>query len=306
MGKIITMTESSRRLGVTAQTIKNWIAKGAVNAKKVGNSIYLDEDTIYALQDTVEEIEEQKKKLERLKELQREETEDCLSRIRDEEERRRYYKLCVEKMVRTDFFSVVLDMMEVCGILTVRESYMLKDRLYGVPLVEIGEKYGVTRERVRQITEKAIARSRDLTLFKERIEHVKQLESECSSLKNVIKAYIEKIKAYETQPELRHEDLMELKQKCELLSSKIVDCRLSVRVLNRIRYSDIETVADLVRTDRSKLIKFRNFGKKSLCELDDFVDYNGLEWGMDVDSVYQKYAELQVKYEQKPENNGKD
>lgn len=68
----------------------------------------------------------------------------------------------------------------------------------------------------------------------------------------------------------------------QLLKSKLVDMDLSVRALNCLKAADIETLGDLVTYNRNDLLKFRNFGKKSLTELEEFVALKNLEFGMDV------------------------
>ncbi len=66
----------------------------------------------------------------------------------------------------------------------------------------------------------------------------------------------------------------------QLLKSKLVDLDLSVRALNCLKAADVETLGELVAYNRNDLLKFRNFGKKSLTELDQLVDVKGLEFGM--------------------------
>ena len=66
----------------------------------------------------------------------------------------------------------------------------------------------------------------------------------------------------------------------QLLKSKLVDLDLSVRALNCLKAADVETLGELVTYNRNDLLKFRNFGKKSLTELDQLVDTKGLEFGM--------------------------
>jgi DNA-directed RNA polymerase subunit alpha len=66
----------------------------------------------------------------------------------------------------------------------------------------------------------------------------------------------------------------------QLLKSKLVDLDLSVRALNCLKAADVETLGELVAYNRNDLLKFRNFGKKSLTELDQLVAQKGLEFGM--------------------------
>jgi len=68
----------------------------------------------------------------------------------------------------------------------------------------------------------------------------------------------------------------------QLLKTKLVDMDLSVRALNCLKAADIETLGDLVAFNKNDLLKFRNFGKKSLTELEELVEGKGLQFGMNV------------------------
>jgi len=68
----------------------------------------------------------------------------------------------------------------------------------------------------------------------------------------------------------------------QLLKSRLVDLDLSVRALNCLKAADVETLGELVAYNRNDLLKFRNFGKKSLAELDQLVESKGLEFGMNI------------------------
>src|ERR1700741_2227548 len=68
----------------------------------------------------------------------------------------------------------------------------------------------------------------------------------------------------------------------QLLKTKLVDMDLSVRALNCLKAADVETLGELVAFNKNDLLKFRNFGKKSLTELEDLVSAKGLQFGMNV------------------------
>jgi DNA-directed RNA polymerase subunit alpha len=70
----------------------------------------------------------------------------------------------------------------------------------------------------------------------------------------------------------------------QLLKSKLVDMDLSVRALNCLKAAEVDTLGELVSFTKSDLMKFRNFGKKSLTELDELVHGKGLHFGFDVSS----------------------
>ena len=75
------------------------------------------------------------------------------------------------------------------------------------------------------------------------------------------------------------EEVLHMRQ---LLKSKLTDMDLSVRALNCLKSADVETLAELVVFNKNDLLKFRNFGKKSLNELDDLLAGLNLSFGMDI------------------------
>ncbi|MEN6455639.1 MAG: DNA-directed RNA polymerase subunit alpha [Prolixibacteraceae bacterium] len=75
------------------------------------------------------------------------------------------------------------------------------------------------------------------------------------------------------------EEVLHMRQ---LLKTKLVDMDLSVRALNCLKAADVETLGELVTYNRNDLLKFRNFGKKSLTELDDLLNAMNLTFGMDI------------------------
>ncbi len=68
----------------------------------------------------------------------------------------------------------------------------------------------------------------------------------------------------------------------QLLKSKLVDMDLSVRALNCLKAAEVDTLGELVAYNKADLLKFRNFGKKSLTELENLVSSKGLEFGMNI------------------------
>ena len=75
------------------------------------------------------------------------------------------------------------------------------------------------------------------------------------------------------------EEVLHMRQ---LLKTKLVDMNLSVRALNCLKAADVETLGELVQFNKNDLLKFRNFGKKSLTELDDLLESLNLSFGTDI------------------------
>ncbi|MBC9795598.1 DNA-directed RNA polymerase subunit alpha [Sinomicrobium weinanense] len=81
------------------------------------------------------------------------------------------------------------------------------------------------------------------------------------------------------QTETYDEESLHMRQ---LLKTKLVDMDLSVRALNCLKAAEVDTLGDLVSFNKNDLMKFRNFGKKSLTELEELVSVKGLSFGMDL------------------------
>ena len=79
--------------------------------------------------------------------------------------------------------------------------------------------------------------------------------------------------------EVVDEELLHMRK---LLKTSLNDLDLSVRAYNCLKAADIKTLGDLVSIEISDMMKFRNFGKKSLTELEELVDNKGLTFGMDL------------------------
>jgi DNA-directed RNA polymerase subunit alpha len=81
------------------------------------------------------------------------------------------------------------------------------------------------------------------------------------------------------QTETYDEESLHMRQ---LLKTRLIDMDLSVRALNCLKAAEVDTLGDLVSFNKSDLMKFRNFGKKSLTELEELVNVKGLTFGMDL------------------------
>ncbi len=98
---------------------------------------------------------------------------------------------------------------------------------------------------------------------------------------------------FDLEPEAEKEELeldAEAARLRKVLTTPVEELELSVRSHNCLRAANIKTIADLVRRDEGELLKFRNFGRKSLAELSEIVEREGLKFGMDV-SRYLKEGE---------------
>jgi DNA-directed RNA polymerase subunit alpha len=107
-----------------------------------------------------------------------------------------------------------------------------------------------------------------------------------SNAAKILKDHVSMFIHFEAEPEeekVESEKDAETERVRKILITNVDDLELSVRSHNCLKAANIKTLGDLVRKDESEMLKFRNFGRKSLAELLEIVDNFGLEFGMDVD-----------------------
>ncbi len=121
-------------------------------------------------------------------------------------------------------------------------------------------------------------------------------EEAVSNSAKILKDHVQMFINFDAEPEeekVESEKDAESERLRKILTTSVDDLELSVRSHNCLKAANIKTLSDLVKRDESEMLKFRNFGRKSLAELIEIVENYGLEFGMDVE----KYLK------DKPENN---
>jgi len=103
---------------------------------------------------------------------------------------------------------------------------------------------------------------------------------------NILRDHVNLFLSFDIETE-QHEELLEKDSEFarirKILQMNVDELELSVRSHNCLRAANIKTIADLVRRDEPELLKFRNFGRKSLAELSEIIEQFGLNFGMDVE-----------------------
>ncbi len=148
---------------------------------------------------------------------------------------------------------------------------------------EIADKRQLTSGRIKQVFEKGIKRlNAFLNTVDERIVKYKEVAEKYSEMENRILEYEKEKQENNKQKEVWDTFSPEIQK---LLLTKVIDTTLSERVKNictkgNLFGENIETIADLVKLNPKRLLKFRNCGKKSITEIEDFFNENNLNWGM--------------------------
>lgn len=153
----------------------------------------------------------------------------------------------------------------------------IKNVRYDVENVRIGEKNDYEKLVIEVITDGSITPEDALT----------------GSAK-ILKDHIQMFINFDVEPEeekVVSEQDAEKERIRRILLTSVDDLELSVRSHNCLKAANIKSLADLVKRDENEMLKFRNFGRKSLAELIEIVDAYGLEFGMDVDKYLNEKAE---------------
>lgn len=287
--KYIKASDVAEMFGVTRQTIRNWIDKGLLAAVKLDNCHYVTMESVKAIEDKYSEIVVVEGALEAYVNKQKmayEEYKASVELLRQSSAENT--KICLIKPRLTELVRVMFGIVRVSQYGERRGDDMIELLLHGYDVKYIAEKYGISPERVHQIVEKDLRvlnyEGRQYVKIKEENERLKE---ELQKLENNIKSLSSFRDSGAENLRYKKVDVQE-----SILNKRLVDCCLSVRVLNCFKdYHEIvngkwsnvpiETVADLTRRKKTDLLKQRNFGKKCLIELDDFLNELGLEWGTD-------------------------
>lgn len=298
--KIIQRTEAAKRLGVNRQTITNWAEKGIIHLKTINNVQYVSEEEVIQIATFVCDYTYSQKLLQReIDALKQDRKNIQLSRM-DAIANRRYLRLCDEYGITREFYKAIVNMLYEAGDLRKVEVDILLQLLANRSYSEIAEEHCLTRERIRQIAGKAIRKSQELKNLAEKIEHIKQLETDNTSLRIANKALMEEVETLRELKDVKVEDKQAITLPTDpfldFLSTKVLDIHgLSVRAKNIMfaacDRNDDATIADVCRFSKTDLLKVRNCGRKSLQEIVDYLDKHNASLGMNVDEIMRKRTE---------------
>ena len=269
----MTRNDAAAYLGVDPQTITNWVNKGLLGG-------YNDKSSkrFWVNADDVKKYSEKYKMLSVSEDLLDREQKELLASERKVNAK---MQMLMHDALNVSSFSYDKIGGSLCTLLELtsqggmREKKIMQAFFNGDRISNIAEELELSRERVRQIVVKAIRK------FNYAIKELADLKQENNSLKEEIKNVKMQLIMQEGEEEEQSEDVPP-----SVFSIRLVNCNLPVRVLNVTKAADIDTIGDLVQYSKFEMVKFRNLGKKSLMQLDEFIHEMGLEWGMDKAKIY--------------------
>lgn len=301
MARLLSRDEAALLLDVTPQTISNWVEKGVLKGHFVDRLLKIDKATIEKYFDTLSDLAFIEKRIFAAKrDLQLAEKE-LEKNLDDTRSAIHLLGKGVPAHLLNEIFSATI---EASGddVLKEREKTILTMLLEGKDVEFVAEEYGLTRSRIMQIVSKAVRKLATVKTFSELRREYKQLVFDNANFQNVIEALqnrikkLERINNIDTAPVSEYDYLLGDKGGTftAMMNTPVYDLEISVRSLNCLKGADVNTLYDLVKCNKTDLMKFRNFGKKSLTELEDLLESLHLHFGMDVDAIIAADSEKMI------------
>lgn len=292
--RTMTRNKAAEALGVTPQTISNYVKEGILGGFiGIKNTLYVNADDVdkylkkYRFIAIKEEMIDRK-----LRELKDRENEinDRLADTRKELLGAKSYKTPGAIILAKALFRAAM-----IPRLSTREMDIIDMYIEGESLQEIADVFSLTSTRINQILEKALRKFTEQTVdITANLRGNSELEAEIHSLKLSVAALKKEYNDYR----LSHGDTEDENPSCppEILLKSIDDCGFSIRIVIALKWTDIYDVNGLVtRFYRFEdILKIRNIGRGSLCEIRNFMDEHNLVFIRPGESLSQFYRRLDL------------
>ena len=253
--RLVSRKEAAEFLNCSQQTVSNWVNDGILKGHNIDGRLFVDANTLDAIVDNVNDIENSKTKIAELRNQLDEERKKLENELTSKREELLLCKSVLGGITRSTVSSLVSTYK---SLLAESEVDVIKSVLCCGNIEDVAKKYEIDGTHVLRIFEKGCKRLRyvnfdkmneELSFFKQRVN---ELENENQNLRNGI--------AVSTN-----------NTRNKFLDEKISDCDLTVRAINQLRCMNVETVEDLVKLKRTDLLRQRNMGKKTVSEIEDFL-----------------------------------
>lgn len=271
----ITIYKAAEALGVSAQTVRNYVTRGVLSHTVISGHSYVNADEVEALRVPIGDVEEAKARLEAMRQEHEALTGEWREKIRILRHELRL--LGTQRLARETFYLSLVDMLGEDEEVTHRMKTILQSLLMGDTFEEIGEYLGLTRERVRQLAEKAIRKAAHLIDLRTLKEENARLKQENETIRTQIRPLLSLVDDGKT------DDVY------ALLVTPVNDLELSVRTLNCLKNFNLKTVGDIARMNKSTFMRIRNMGRKTITEVEDYLASVGLCFGYDVDAAMRRH-----------------
>ena len=292
MSRMISRQEAALLLDMTPQSVSNWIDKGLIKGHYVeGKQVMVDRHSIEVYFDKLSDLAFMEKRIDAMKAELTQLESSLQVKIKD---MRKSDALFDEGNSSRVITATLQALYNVAGeeLLSWREREVLKDLFEGKSLYDVSREHYMSYSGMANLCVRSIAKIRELKKYPSLYKEYKELKAEnqplrlyVETLDRILATFQNKVDSEIPVTEPNDEDAEELSHLKELLSTRIRDLDINMRTFNCLRAADAETLADVVRMSKNDLLRHRNFGKKCLTQLEDYIESLGLTFGMDVDSI---------------------
>lgn len=282
MKKLISRKEAAEVLGVSLQTINSWIKKGLISCVTIHGRVNIERSSFDKVKSMLSDVSDTEDEILRYKNRINEEKsilEDILHSLKMESD---FIKSCNVKSLFSKAYIILSK-----GKCYDRTIDCVCRFIGGETYSDIGSVYGITSARARQIVESGIRILNRVDKYSDILRENNRLRDELyranltnKSLKQLCDSL--QVDAGKCNIDKRDVDMP------DIFYTKLSDIDFTIRCHNCLNSAEIYTVYDLVQFDRKDMLKFRNFGHKTLMELDSFLENNGLSFGMKLDDILKK------------------
>lgn len=306
MARMITRQEAANLLDVSPQTISNWVDKGILNSHNScdgRNTMLIDRKSIEQYFDSLQDLAFMEKRVVIQKKKIAEESAALENKLKEMISTKHLFGNGISQFFLRDIFSCVINVAD--DLLNDRECQIINELLLGWTLNDIASKYYLSTSRIQQIVNKAIRKISTMKSWPKYHTEYKATIAENKRLIVLLESQQSRINQLESMLNINSSKESGVKsavpgytklELAQLLSRRMVDENLSVRSFNCLKAADIDTVRDLICCNKTDLLKFRNFGKKSLAEIEDYLDKLHLSFGMDLDRLIDEEVEGLLEY----------
>lgn len=282
----IPASKAAELAGVTTETIRNLCKAGTLQHQIRGILYYVSKADVLTYKQDIEAIHEATASITEYRAKIEQDAKELRTKHADYKERMLMLEMFPKRIVATlELMKAVVynyrDINEAHDCFDPRYADVVLAVLNGKPFSEIAERMKLKEPSIAAIWRKAL-RKFEYTMNRIDVleKEVERLNKEVENRESIILELNSKLDGQETPEQI------EYKRMRNLLATDVWDLDLSMRVLNTLRNAEINTLGDLVKLHRPDLLHFRNFGKKSLTELDELLENNGLSWNMDT-TIYE-------------------
>ena len=291
--------EAARWFGVEEQTISNWIKSGILTGRKIGSLVFVDKETVTCHHDTLQEIKQTEERLQRKLQEAKEREESLDKRIEDIAKAKTSVPTAMPQWMVKELFRAIINTAGY-DVLTSPEWQVLSDINDGLSISQTCDKNWISREVAMKRIRSAFRKIQAMKSFSEVRKECKELQKNNQILENMVeflnkelKVARDTIEAKREAIELSYQNLPPIYQGedgiarlREVLTQNILDCSLSTRIVNALRCMDeIRTIGDIVIHEKRFFEGYRNLGKKSINDLEEFLELQDLSFGMDIELI---------------------